>query len=82
MARATRIPGAIEAPAQQAQKEEPRDPREVRAGLPDFREMSCDAVIAWFKEHPEAPRRNVLTAEGVYVHPVGQIRNAPDLLGR
>lgn len=72
MARAPRIPSgddfAAAAPADHV--ELPRDARAERMGLPDFRSMSADGAARYFADHPEAPRRNVLTAEGWYVHPV------------
>ena len=82
MARAPRVPSGDDfaPPAPAAPAELPRDVRAERMGLPDFRSMSCDGAARWFADHPEAPKRNVLTAEGWYVHAVAP--GAERLAGR
>lgn len=69
--RASVIPGEASqeahAPAPPAAAE--ADPRSLSMGLPDFTSHSAAYAAQWFKEHPEARKRNVLTAEGWYVHP-------------
>jgi hypothetical protein len=52
-----------------APAELPRDVRAEQMGLPDFRGHSAEYAAAWFEANPSARKRNVLTAEGWYVHP-------------
>lgn len=69
--RKTVVPGAasdFDAPPEAPAELQP-DPRAIAAGIPDFTKQSVAAAIRWFADNPTAPRRNVLTAEGWYVHP-------------
>ncbi|MGL4576681.1 MAG: hypothetical protein ACRCV9_17980 [Burkholderiaceae bacterium] len=76
MAKAPRkpaVPGASQAATVSnpdvVSKAPQHDARAAAMGLPDFTDKSVDYTATWFAEHPDAPRRNVLTAEGWYVHP-------------
>lgn len=67
------IPGAASDPADlpaEVVKPLPEDTRALSMGLPDFRDKSCAYAMQWFADNPDAPKRNVLTAEGWYVHPL------------
>jgi hypothetical protein len=82
MARKPMIPGEFDEPVQAPSAPLLPDPRLVSAGIPDFTQKSIDAAIRWFADHPDAPRRNVLTAEGWYVHPVTPELERAAKLGR
>lgn len=79
----TALPGASSEDGMPADvtKELPEDTRSLSMGLPDFREKSVEYAMRWFKDNPNAPRRNVLTAEGWYVHAESVTARA-DLAGR
>lgn len=64
------IPGEAEPTAEAAAPAAAVDHRAERMGLPDFSQKSCAYAEQWFKDHPEMAKRNVLTAEGWFVHPL------------
>jgi len=74
-----RTPG--EGPAPQEAQEAPLDHRTVAAGIPDFRQKSVAYAMQWFADNPGVTRRNVLTAEGWYVHPDAVV-SRQDVAGR